>query len=83
MRQIAGQMSLFDLQQPEQKKKPCEYSFQRYIGQRVYNWRFNHYGRIYEIMGYYTLYIVEQGRSGKNYRQYGTPYELRPAREDE
>lgn len=30
-----GQLSIFDVHDSEQKLKPCEYRFKRYMGQRV------------------------------------------------
>lgn len=30
-----GQMSIFDCEHGEEKRRPCEYGWQRYIGQQV------------------------------------------------
>lgn len=50
---MTGQMSIFDLRPEGEKKRPCEYSFQRYIGQRV-SLSCGITGKIVVIGQYYT-----------------------------
>lgn len=55
MKQIQGQLSLFDT--PAFEGKPYSYNFKRYIGQRVYA-TFGEKGKVYtvkEIEPYYTI----------------------------
>ena len=52
MTECKGQMSLFDL--PKENPKPCDYSFQRSIGQKVRRWRTGEIRTITEIKPYYT-----------------------------
>lgn len=65
MKQTEGQLSIFDLHFGE-KKKPCDYSFQRYIGQEV-GLLCGVHGKITEIEPYYTIVSV----NGEEYA--GTP----------
>lgn len=64
-RQIEGQMSLFDIHNETEKRKPFEYGFKRYIGQRVMFNRvmFNDalVGEITEIGPYYTTVKTDDG----------------------
>ena len=50
-----GQLSLFDV---EKKKRPCQYSFQRYIGQKVIV-QDGVIGKIVKIEPYYTLVAAD------------------------
>lgn len=50
MAEINGQLTLFDMQ----TGRPCDYSFRRYIGQKVRRWRTGKIARITEIKPYYT-----------------------------
>ena len=69
-----GQLTIYDL---GKKKRPCDYSFQRYIGQNV----FIHTskgpikGRIDKIEPYYTYIKAED----KELYYAGTPYNVSPA----
>lgn len=53
-----GQLSLFDIRDSTSKSRPCEYTFQRYLGQKV---KFNSYLHddsihvITAIEKYYTI----------------------------
>jgi len=68
---MTGQLSLFDL---HEKKRPCDYGFQRYIGQRV-GTRDHGLCTITKIDTYYT-----DIRSTKGERLVGTPYDIWPAK---
>lgn len=63
---MTGQLSIFDL--PKQKKRPCDYGFQRYIGQRVYT-RKQGIRTIEGIAPYYTYLSGDL---------IGTPYDIWP-----
>lgn len=63
-----GQYSIFDA---VPKRKPCEYRFQRYIGQWVRDSHGVH--QIAEIEHYYTIYTD---------RMVGTPHDMRPLEEE-
>lgn len=76
-----GQLNLFDLQPADQKRKPCEYSFNRELGQRV---RFTQSGTLDGMTGtiitvepYYTKVMTEWGV------RVGTPTTITPAPEEE
>lgn len=66
-----GQYSLFD-NAPAVKRRPCEYSFSRYIGQLVRDHRGLH--RIKEIEPFYTIF---------DDNTCGAPYDLVPVDPDE
>ncbi len=68
---IPGQLSIFSCI-PERKRKPCEYSFQRYVGQLVRDNRGVH--RIAEIEEYYTIY---------DDNTIGTPHDMIPVNAQE
>lgn len=55
-----GQLSIFDVR-PEEKIKPCEYSFKRYIGQRVVL-SCDIKGAIIDIQPYYTEVLGDDGK---------------------
>ena len=53
--ELEGQISIFDLMAGKTaKRKPCEYSFQRYIGQTVRDSWYGRIGKIVDIDHYYT-----------------------------
>lgn len=67
MIQVPGQISIFDVLPKSRPKRPCEYGFARYIGQRVMGWH-GYDGRaitgilkITEIKPYYTIAVDENG----------------------
>ena len=62
-----GQLSLFD-NAPVKKHKPCEYSFHRYVGQKVYT-LYGEIKTIAEIELYYTIFTDNTC---------GTPHDLTP-----
>ena len=74
--EIKGQLTIWDVFNPTIGRRPCDYRFQRYIGQRVklmigpYCDHRTVKGTIKTIEKYYT--IVESG--GKEY--VGMPYSL-------
>lgn len=73
-----GQLTIFDIPEDAHKRKPCEYSFKRYVGQRV---RLNITegivsGTIVEIEKYYTI-VKANGRL-----LVGTPTNTSPEKED-
>ena len=57
-----GQYSIFDIPKEPGELKPCEYDFQRYIGQRVHIsvTSGDYIGVITEIGHYYTMIAVEE-----------------------
>lgn len=66
---LNGQLTIFD--NPDNKKRPCEYSFRRYIGQEVVfitGWeklkgmKPKAYGRIIRIEPYYTFVKTTGGK---------------------
>lgn len=64
-KELEGQISIFDLMAGKSaKRKPCEYSFQRYIGQTVRDSWNGYFGKIYDIGSYYT-YV--RSASGEEY----------------
>lgn len=77
-----GQLNLFDMRAAEERRRPCAYDFQRYIGQRV---RFcgsclgtlrGTVGTITKIDPYYTLIDTAFGT------RVGTPTTIEPAEEE-
>ena len=71
-----GQYTIWDIHDGP-VRKPCEYSFPRYIGQRVVFWRDGLQGVITEIGPYYTTVNVGD-------REYvGTPTTIAPVKEGE
>lgn len=73
---MVGQYTIWDIHDGP-KRKPCEYSFPRYIGQKVVFWRDGLQGVITEIGPYYTT--VKVGRE----EYAGTPTTIAPVKEDE
>ena len=53
MPELNGQLTIFDTPE-EGRRRPCDYSFRRYIGQKVRRWRTGEILRITEIKPYYT-----------------------------
>ena len=70
-----GQYTIWDIQGPT--KKPCEYSFPRYIGQKVRFFRDGKVGTVTEIGPYYTTVNI----GGREYA--GTPTTIVPGKEGE
>lgn len=70
-----GQLSIFDIHESEQKLRPCEYRFKRYLGQmvRIYVPYEIVTGKIISIEPYYTIIKDEGGREWV-----GTPYNTSP-----
>lgn len=78
--QIEGQLSIFDILDPEEKRKPCEYTFQRYIGQRVRSkskYGVDYVGIITGIGPYFTDILTDDRR-----QIVGTPYDVWPLEMD-
>ena len=73
--QIKGQLTMFDIHPADQKLRPCDYRFQRYIGQKV-QMRGGHIGYITDIFPYYTY--VQCG----DQNLVGTPYDIAPVWDD-
>jgi len=73
---MKGQLSIFDII-PDGKRRPCDYHFKRYIGQRVrlmFGSYFDHdvrEGVIKEIIDHYFTLVRINGRD-----YIGTPYSL-------
>ena len=66
-----GQYTVWDIVGPE--RKPCEYSFPRYMGQKV-RLSCGAVGKIVEIMPYYTYVHVEKNHT----IMVGTPTTMAP-----
>lgn len=64
-----GQMTIFDTGHAQ---RPCDYTFQRFIGQTVEFWRTGIVGRIIAIEPYYTYIQTDRGE------MIGTPHEINP-----
>ena len=75
--QVPGQISMFDFLQPE-KRRPCDYRFRRYIGQRVGLRAKEGVFRITAIFQYYTHVVDDHGKTW-----IGTPYDIWPVNEEE
>ncbi len=56
---MKDQMNLFDYKKPGHKSKPYDYSFNRYIGQKVKFWITGEVGKIIEIGPYYTSVLCD------------------------
>ena len=69
-----GQMNIFD--QPREKKKPCEYGFTRYIGQKV-RLHSGEVGTVVCIDSYYTTVKTDKGLLC------GTPTTMGPVNREE
>ena len=72
---VKGQLTIYDI--PKDKPRPCDYKFQRYIGQKVkfvgkYSRHKDWTGHIVEIFPYYTYVQTVKGVL------IGTPYDLQP-----
>jgi len=72
-----GQLSLFDIQTGNEKRKPYEYDFFRYIGQKVELWREGKVGIITKIEPYYTDVLVDDEEF------IGTPTTICPVNKEE
>lgn len=72
---MKGQLSLFDIRPDNHKRRPCEYSFKRYIGQRV-KFRGQTTGVIKSIEPYYTIISTSRGELA------GTPTTIWPVEEE-
>ena len=68
---INGQYTIFDIREEGKPRRPCEYSFERYIGQRVrlpdaYDRKTGQitcvHGKIVEIEKYYTTVRATDGQ---------------------
>ena len=69
-----GQMNIFD--QPKEKRKPCEYMFSRYIGQKVLL-RSGEEGTVVSIDSYYTTVKTAGGL------RVGTPTTIAPVNKED
>ena len=70
MSELVGQIGMFDI--PSENPRPCDYRFQRYIGQEVRRWRTGEIRKITEIKPYYTY--LDDGTVA-------TPYDITPVSE--
>ena len=66
-----GQYSIFDMHTGQEKRKPCEYAFKRYMGQMVASGRY--VGTICKIEPYYTHIRTADGEVVA-----GSPHDLVP-----
>lgn len=72
-----GQLTIFDIPEDAHKRRPCEYDFKRFVGQRVRLYLYGTVkgfvrGTIVEIEKYYTIIKA----NGKLYA--GTPTNTAP-----
>lgn len=78
---MKGQLSLFDIPQEKGKRKPCEYGFKRYLGQKVHisisDGDF--IGEVIKIEPYYTLIKIK----GYPHILVGTPTTFGPVNKAE
>lgn len=76
---MEGQLSIFDVHNAEQKLRPCEYRFKRFMGQRVRLFVTSGIvtGRIIGIEPYYT--IIKGDKDGIEWA--GTPTNTSPLEE--
>lgn len=78
---MKGQLSLFDIPQEKGKRKPCEYGFKRYLGQKVHisisDGDF--IGEVIKIESYYTLIKIK----GYPHILVGTPTTFGPVNKAE
>lgn len=78
---MKGQLSLFDIPQEKEKRKPCEYGFKRYLGQKVHisisDGDF--IGEVIKIEPYYTLIKIK----GYPHILVGTPTTFGPVNKAE
>ena len=70
-----GQMTIFDV--PRKNIRPCEYSFQRYIGQ-VVRTKNGQTGKVTKISAYYTDIETEKGDV-----YIGTPTTITPIEQED
>lgn len=73
-----GQLSIFDL--PKEKPRPCDYRWQRYIGQKV-GLCCGVTGKITQIEPYYTI-ILARDTDGVMREFAGTPTTCWPVEEE-
>lgn len=71
---MEGQYTVWDI--PSAERKPSEYSFPRYMGQKVRFWRDGNVGEIVQIMPYYTYVQTKKGIL------VGTPTTMAPEKGD-
>lgn len=60
-----GQITIFDIPADPHKRRPCEYSFKRYAGQRVCVGNYGEepkQGKITKIEPYYTHVTTDSGK---------------------
>ena len=76
--QIPGQMSIFDFIDRPAKRRPCDYRFHRYLGQKVYLRGREGVFRVRAIFQYYTHVVDGHGEPW-----IGTPYDIWPVNEKE
>lgn len=76
MSEIRGQISMYDAMAENENRKPCEYRFHRFIGQRIRFWREGIEATISEIKPYYTYCLTDNGEI-----LVGTPYDISPMEE--
>ena len=77
---MRGQLSLFDA---KPKTRPCDYSFQRYIGQRVQftGYSHSHNGEVGEVIGIFPYYTYIKMPDGEVL--IGTPHgDIKPIKEE-
>lgn len=76
-----GQLSIFDIQNPQQRRRPCDYGFKRYLGQKVHISisEGDFIGEVIKIEPYYTHIQV----SGYPHILAGTPTTFGPVNKDE
>ena len=76
-----GQLSIFDIWNPQQRRRPCDYRFKRYLGQKVHISisEGDFIGEVIKIEPYYTEIKVK----GYPHILCGTPTTIWPVNKDE
>lgn len=76
---MQGQMSLFDIHPKDEKPRPCDYKFKRYIGQKVrYSGNAADQGKCIHVITAFEQYytVLDDGE------WIGTPYNIYPVEEE-
>lgn len=78
---IPGQMTIFDMV-PRKERRPCDYRFKRYIGQRVrfYRWP-GEWSGVYRITAIFPYYTYVKNWKGEEL--VGTPTTIGPVDKSE
>lgn len=83
-KELEGQLTIFDIRGTHDFRRPCDYRFQRYIGQRVkftgkYVRSRGRIGKVVRIEPYYTELVMEDNHE----TLIGTPHDLDEVRDEQ